>query len=300
MTNAVTMKAEWMSGAKAATIDQLRAAIAARVKYMRGQTTEGAVKATAINCLTSLRAETAVAPKKNPAIIDARWKIDIKATAYKPGWAYPPRKGEESGARKTKSGKTRGGRRVIRMAGGEALDVGPNKNRVVNLAGRYRKQIGESVLKVYAVTICELPNTKPFYNSLIISESKDRLFKFIRKRIVRRIGQYRGISKRLLGIAMHKVAASKGERPQGRLGMLADDYAIVNVSGDGFNRGTYTISFQDNLPFSAQSLKHGPAGVQIALEKAANRSFAIIERAAAWPVDKTPPPTFEEFMARGA
>ena len=287
MTNAVTMKAEWMNGAKADTIDALRAAIAARVKYMRGQTTEGAVKATAINCLVSLRAETGVAPKKNPAIIDARWKIDIKATAYKPGWAHPPRKDKH-------------GRRVIRMAGGKAIDAGPNQNRVVNLAGRYRKQMGESVLKVYAVTICELPNTEPFYNSLIIAESKDSLFTFIRKRIVRRIGQYRGISKRLLCIAMHKVVASKGERPQGRLGMLADDYAIVNVSGDGFNRGTYTISFLDNLPFSAQSLKHGHAGVQIALEKAANRSFKIIERAAGYPVDRTPPPTFEEFMARGA
>jgi hypothetical protein len=40
--------------------------------------------------------------------------------------------------------------------------------------------------------------------------------------------------------------------------------------------------------------------VQIALEKAANRSFKIIERAAGYPVDRTPPPTFEEFMARGA
>ena len=287
MTNAVTIRASWMKGAKEETIDALRAAVAAREKYMKGQTTEGAVKHVFIHCLQSLRVETAVVPKKNPAIIDARWKIDIKATAYKPGWAYPPRKDKH-------------GRRVIRMAGGKAIDAGPNQNRVVNLAGRYRKQMGESVLKVYAVTICELPNTKPFYNSLIIAESKDSLFTFIHKRIVRRIGQYRGISKRLLGIAMHKVVASKGERPQGRLGMLADDYAIVNVSGDGFNRGTYTISFLDKLPFSAQSLKHGPAGVQIALEKAANRSFAIIERAAGYPVDRTPPPTFEEFMARGA
>lgn len=287
MTGGVTITAEWMAGAKAATIDQLRAAISARVKYMKGQTTEGAVKATAINCLTSLRAETAVAPKKDPVIIDARWKIDIMATAYKPGWAYPPR-------------KAKGGRRVIRMAGGKAIDAGPNKNRVVNLAGHYRKKDGESVLKVYAVTICELPNTKPFYNSLIIAESKDALFRFIRKRIVRRIGQYRGISKKLLGLAMHKIASNKGEKPNGRLGMLADDYAVVSVSGDGFNRGTFSISVLDNLPFSAQSLKHGPAGVGIALQKAANRCFKIIDRAAGYPVDRTPPPMFEEFMARGA
>jgi hypothetical protein len=286
MPNGVTVSADWMVGGNAKTLDDLRIAVAAREKYMREQTTEKAVKATAINCLTSLRVETAVAPKKNPQVIDSRWKIDIMATQYKPGWAYPPRNAKH-------------GRRVIRMPGGKALDFGPNQNRVVNLAGRWRR-VGEEALKVYAVTICELPNTKPFYNSLIIAESKDALFKFIHKRIIRRIGQYRGISKKLLGLAMHKVASNKGNTAKDVLDRLALDYAIVTMKGEGFNNGTFMVNFVDDLPFSAQSLKHGPMGVVLALRKAANRCLAIVEKAAGYPIDKPNPPMFEEYARGGA
>jgi hypothetical protein len=287
MTEGVTVSANWMVGGNARTLADLSSAIAARVKYMHFQTTEMAVKATAINCMTSLRAETAVAPKKNPQVIDSRWKIDIVATQYKPGWAHPPRSAKH-------------GRRVIRMPGGKALDAGPNQNRVVNLAGHYRGQMGESVLKVYAVTICELPNTKPFYNSLIIAESKDALWPFIRKRIERRIGQYSGVSKKLLGLAMHKVASNKGNAAKDALDRLALDYAVVTMSGEGFNNGTFMVNFVDDLPFSAQSLKHGPMGVALALRKAANRCLAIVEKAAGYPIDKPNPPMFEEYARGGA
>lgn len=264
--NGALVSASWANGKP---LETLAEAIRSRVRTIQGETTERAVKATAIQALRSLRAETAIAAK-NPEVIDERWLVTIKPTQYRSGWAKPGRHNPK-------------GRRVIRMAGGHALDAHPgNKNRVVNLAGPYL-QAGEAAVRVFALTIVERPATKPFYNSLVLALDRDAVWRFARRRIIRRIGQYRGISKRLLGIAMHQIASGQGGSSEaaGVLGRLAGNYCSVRMSGDGFNSGSFSVSVLDNLPKSALALKHGPAGVQLALKRAANSVAAVISKAAA-------------------
>lgn len=281
-----TVAATWANNR---TLDDLRTAIVARQKYLRGATTETAVKATAINVLISLRAETLVAPKKDAHLIADKWRWEIEATGYTAGWAYPPRNHKH-------------GRRVIRQGGerGHALDKDPQTGkRIVNLAGSWRK--GENP-RVIRVKIYELPNGKPFYNSLMIAnDDRDALLRFIYKRIVRRIGQYRGISKKLLGIAMHKIATGKGEAPSGELGELCADYAVVSMRGSGYGSGSFGVSFLDKIYNSAQTLKHGAASVGIAMNRAARRTIAIINKTALKPLDVPAELSFDEIaQARGA
>lgn len=262
MTNGVMVSATW---GDTKSLDALQKAIASRVRTLQFETTERAVKAVSIQALRSMRAETSIAPKKNPPIIDGRWKVDIKKTQYAAGWAHP---GKHSPR----------GRRVVRIGRGHALDTSQNGNRVVNLAGPFRRA-GEAAVQVYSLVITERPATKPFYNSLILALGRDEVWKFAQKRIVRRIGQYRGVSKRLLGLAMHKIAAGQGVSNTGdRIGRLANEYCNVNVSGSGYSSGHFSVSVLDDLPMSALSLKHGYAGVSLALKRAANSVMGAISK----------------------
>ena len=250
------------------TMNALGEAIQRRVRDL-GETTEQAVTAMTINTLRSLRAETSVAKKKNPKIIDERWLVEMELTGYTVGWATPANKGYKKG------------HRVFRLGGGRgtANTIDPvTQNRLVNVAGPYL-HAGEAAVKCYRLKITERPATKPFYETLILAKNTDDIWKFARLRIIRRIGQYSGVSKRLLGLAMPTVAEGKGEAPGGdRISQLAGQKCRVVRSGVGYNTGEISITVDDQLPFSALALKHGPAGVHMAMARAANAAAGQISR----------------------
>ena len=266
MTNGVMISATW---GDRKSLSALEKAIASRVKTLQFETTERAVKAVSIKALQSMRAETAIAAK-NPEMIDERWQIEIKDSGFTPGWAHPGKHNKK-------------GRRVIRQGGGRgyALIIDPiTKNRFVNLAGPYLHAC-EAAVHCYRLKITERPAQKPFYDSLVLATEPDGIWRFARKRIIRRIGQYRGISRRLLGLAMHKIASNQGESNTGdHIGGLANAYCDVTVSGSGFNSGHFFVSVMDNLPFSALSLKHGYAGVTLALKRASNSVMGALRKTA--------------------
>ena len=270
MSSQVSIKVDW-AGNK--TVKGLQDAIKARVKYLQGETTESAVTATTINVLKSLRALTGTVGK-NPNVIDGKWDIKIEDTAYVSGWANPPRNHQK-------------GRRVVRLGNSNAIDVGDNGNRVVNLAGPYSKS-NEKSIKVYKLTIRNTQTSKtPFYSSLILSKSKEEVKKFADERIKRRIKQYKGISKRLLGILMGKVHSSKNVKDQQPSlpinssplpSAFLSQLGVVNKSGSGFANGKFAIKVHDNLVNAALALKNGISDLQTALQKAANSTIGRINK----------------------
>lgn len=229
--------------------------------------------ATAINVLKSLRALTGTVGK-NPNVIDGKWDIKIEDTAYVSGWAKPPRKHKK-------------GRRVVRLGNSLALDAGENGNRVVNLAGPYSKA-NEKSINVYKLTIRNTQTSKPpFYESLILAQSKEQVKKFADERIKRRIKQYKGISKRLLGILMGKVHSSQKVKDQQQTlppnsnpvpAAFLASFGVVNKSGRGFANGQFAIKVQDNLVNAALALKNGLSDLETALQKAANSTIGRINK----------------------
>ena len=270
MSSQVSIKVDW-AGNK--TVKGLQDAIKARVKYLQGETTESAVTATTINVLKSLRALTGTVGK-NPNVIDGKWDIKIEDTAYVSGWANPPRKHQK-------------GRRVVRLGNSNAIDAGDNGNRVVNLAGPYSKS-DEKSIKVYKLTIRNTQTSKPpFYSSLILAKGKEEVKKFADERIKRRIKQYKGISKRLLGILMGKVHSSQNVKDQQPSlpvnssplpSAFLSQLGVVNKSGSGFANGQFTIKVHDNLVNAALALKNGISDLQTALQKAANSTIGRINK----------------------
>lgn len=250
------------------TLVELQKVINDRVRLIKGETTESAITATAINVLSSLRAETAVVKKKDPYIIGDKWHVLIEDTAYQPGWAFPPRAAWR-------------GRRVVRQGGrdgkgrGRAQDYNEKHKRIVNLAGHYNQFGPDKFVYCYRLRVYENPNPKPFYDSLILAYHRNAVFEFAQKRIARRIQQYRGISKKLLGIAAHLVHQSQGEAASDDEGRrIAPLAKVTKHSTDK----SFSLSFLDELPFSALALKSGPQGVNAALARAVNRSLAIIRQ----------------------
>lgn len=261
----VHITATW---AQRRTLEELSKAVQERVKHLH-ETTEDATIATCINVLRSLRAQTGIIKASSP-IIDSNYKIEIATTNYRSGWATPPRKHKR-------------GRRVIRLGNSLAIDKDEHGKRVVNLAGSYTKSENP---QVYHLTITRTDTGHKFYDSLCIAKSQDDVRKFANQRIKRRMSQYKGVSKRLLGLAMHKVSNRQNvtdpvesvvnSRP------LSNNYlnnlALVKKQGSGFSSGGISIEVIDNLVNSLLALKNGQSSVNESLQKAVNSTIGIINK----------------------
>lgn len=253
-----------MSAAGNEELAALAAVLDARRTFIRGETTEGAVTATCITVLTSLRADTATV-KKRPSIFDGRYLVEIEEVGAVAGWAAPAHRG-------------RRGHRVVRMGGSSGSVERVNGCRIVNLAGNYARG-GNG--RVYSLAIYNKDGGgKPFYPAKAesiwcIAASVDDVRKFAQTRIKRRIEQYRGISKRALGAAMHAFHVG-GRVESGPLQRLADSVVDVRKELEGFDSGRVRCSVADNLPHAEQALKSGT--VNTALRKAVNSTVAKINR----------------------
>lgn len=272
------------------TLAQLSAAIQARANLLRAETTESATKATAINVLRSLRAETSVV-RKRPQIIGDRYDVNIEETGFSAGWASPGRENPK-GRRVVRNG--RGGKHVDRVAG----------CRVVNLAGRYSRNAPP---KVWRLSISNLAGAGKFYPAradsvLCIARSRGDVEKFAFNRIARRIGQYRGISKRALGLAMHQVAgtATTSDTSAADIRRLLGRVVRASASGAGFGAGRYSVDVLDGLPAAALALKNGQQSVALAIQRAANATVATINRKCNVPFFDRLPTPFPEASRRNS
>lgn len=269
MTNSVTITSSWQNGSANLPLTELQKAIQARAKIL-GETSEKACVATAINALKTMRAETGTVKSKNFSVFGGNWIVRIEESDLKPGWAHPGKNSPR-------------GRRVVRPAGGGTAMDRFNGGRIVNLAGGYLYAGGVQAFKL-SITNTESQPRRPFYPAhgdfyIVLARSRADVEKFAENRIRRRIGQYRGVSKRALGLAMHKLSESAAggsvsadvERIVGRL-------VSAKTYGSGYNSGEFGVSVADDLPRAVLALKHGQAGLDLAVMKAANMTSGIINR----------------------
>lgn len=225
MASSIDIKATW---ANRKTLDELSKAIQNRIQYLKGETTEKAVTATCLTVLRSIRAATMKLGKKL-AIDEEKWDIQIQTTGYTSGWAYPGKHNPK-------------GRRVIRNGASKAIERDEKGKRVVNLAGGYQGKQIEMAIKVYKLSIRNShTNAKPFYESLIIAKSVEDVRQFALQRIKRRVQQYRGVSKRLLGLLMKKVYDASNAPSDGPNLPYLDNLAVVKKQGNGFSSGKFAI-----------------------------------------------------------
>ena len=97
-------------------------------------------------------------------------------------------------------------------------------------------------IKVYKLSIRNShTNAKPFYVSLIIAKSVEDVRQFALQRIKRRVQQYRGVSKRLLGLLMKKVYDASNVPSDGPNLPYLDNLAVVRKQGNGFSSGKFAI-----------------------------------------------------------
>lgn len=263
MSADVTVRADWADGR---TLGALQQAIEARSKLL-GETAARSVTATAINVLRSLRAETATAPKR-PNVIEGRQVYEIKPSALVGGWAQPQLRGRK-------------GRRVVRPVGGHAMDR-VDGARVVNLAGNYaRAKDG----RVYTLKITNAASGCRWFPAKsevlhVIANSEADVVKYAEERIRRRIGQYRGISKRAIGLAMHQVAGTPttSNTTSKDLSRILGRVVSSETRTSGYDSGGSSVTVVDGLPAAMLSLRGGARSFQAALQRATNATVAIINK----------------------
>lgn len=244
-------------------LNALAACVEARREYMH-ETTQKAVDATAVTLLKSLRADTSVVGKK-PTIFDGRYYVEIEETGYIGGWAAPAGKYSAKG------------HRAIRPEGGGKSLTHINGYKVINLAGDYKRCKRSRVYKL-SIYNRGADAARPWYPAkadcvYVMATDRADVEKFAEERIARRIGQYRGVSKRALGAAMHLIAAGKASGGSD-LERLANSIVDVRRAGEGFSSGEYSVAFVDNLEHSAQALKSG--SVSLSIQKASNATAGRI------------------------
>lgn len=259
--------------------------IAKRERLIGAETTRQAVTATAINVLSSVRAVTKVA-KPNKANFD--FKI-------------MPAPGVVAGFKSSKG--VAKGHRVVRAIGGHEMTGA----RVVNLAGKYSRK--ESVLcftvihkvpRVMSIVVggrgADADEHRRHY---VIARSANDVRAWAEAKMKKYIKRYAGMAKWIVGQAQSRIA--KGVN-HGDFGALRSSYAtrtalhnlVTEIGGDGFNSGTFFISVKDGLRYATLALQNGPADVEFAFKKAANRTAGILNHSFGYRLDEPIPTPFPE------
>lgn len=257
-TSSVTIEAKFAGDKPMAVLADL---IAKREKFLKGETTEKAVIATTINVVTSIRADTQKAPLKATADM-----FTVRDTGLVAGWR------RERGSRKSvRCCRERGGRwrddiRPVNLMGqvyikgefGHVYEIKPK-----NVYMDFRKNLNAD--KKAWFVICQNPQAAIDYGLA-------RMERYLKKSS--------GMAKYALGIAQAKVsdrpmssAAPSGSRQM----QLARDAAQVTSEGAD---NKFTMTVDDNLQYSQGALVHGPASLDLAMKKAANRTTAILNKLA--------------------
>lgn len=264
------IKAEYANGKPLSVLQSL---IAKRSQIL-GETAKDAVTATAINVLTSLRAGT-------PLANEAKVFVSVQAVpSLYAGWRRVP--GQKP-------------RRCIRQG---SPDGQVYQSPFVNAAGKFFK--GETP-KVFRIN--EHFNDRTTARTIfVIAHDRAQAVEVARRRAVRRLRASRGLARTALSIAMGRTSTRSKpafDTRTGRARTTALNAAAVHKLGDGFNAGSYAVEVGINLAYSAAALKGGPALVQTAMMRAANRTAGILRNYhRRFPLTVEAPPTPFPEIAR--
>lgn len=274
MTTEVTIDATY--GGK--PLEVLADLVAKREKYLKHETTENAMRATAINILSSIKARTKVADPK-------------KAGEF--GVGVMPAPGVVAGF-KGISGTTKA-KRVVREIGGHEM----SGSKIVNLAGKYTK--GESVLCF--VVIFKSPKVAERFKGgyervYVVARSAADVRSWASKKLSNYVKRYKGMAKWVIGQAQSQIHNTRIEDVDASARKTGLENLIVNVGGDGFSSGTFSIFVSDRLNYATLALRNGAADVELAYKKAANRTAAIIRNIAGYRLDEPIPTPFPEVSGK--
>lgn len=252
MTTSVTMTATCLNGKPLEALERL---IAQRQREM-GETTSEAVIATAINALSSIRAATKVVDVKK-----ASGFVTVTLTAFVPGF-------------KT-LGKGSAAKRVL------CLRYAQHGSVVENV--RFRSLAPKNApLKDYKVFIVQdrrgddkKATSSRYY---LIAASEEQARAYASERRAKRIERFKGMAKWTLGQAQSQIAQKgvAGETVTAAAKQIGLKELQVAVYEHGWGKGAVNVTVADNLKYAALALKGGPAEIDNALMRAANRTAGII------------------------
>lgn len=225
-------------------LEVLSELIEKRVKKL-GEMTEDAIIATGIDALVSLRAATLCArPEKQTSV-----KVELDYSLV----ASHTREGGSS-------------RRCVRNRAGVRIDA-MRRLRFACGAG-----VPDRNLYVYRVTP-EHENVSPY---LVVAESASDAEKFEQTAARHRKGNFAGLAKTALGVAMAKISTKNPPTPAFKRRIA--DSEIIDVRTSGGNGQPFQLDIHDKLGYSVAALRGGRGAVNIALMKAANKIAGNISR----------------------
>jgi len=249
MASAATISCATASGK---SLDELSRLVALRAERL-GELTKDSVIATAIDVLVSLRADTRDARDGDkadpPKRITPRRDLFVSFNNTLP---YP----------------------ILRTSGPHGPQLG----------GVHKFYTADQNVPVSELTVFEIvPAHESAPKYFVAATSATSALKFEGERIRRRIRQYGGLAKTALGVAMAKLSTRNVDDGVGsRARLVASKLSQVEIhySGGAGASGEFGLSYTDHLNYAVPALKSGESGVELALQKAANKIAGMITHAA--------------------
>ena len=118
----------------------------------------------------------------------------------------------------------------------------------------------------------------------VVAPSADSARTAAQQAITKRANTRKGLAKLALGKLMHKTAITSqgngGQAENAETRRISDTATYVQAAstGTGTGTGTATLTVYDNLRYALDALQGGQATVDVALQKAANKIAATINR----------------------
>ena len=250
MTNACTISCKTASGK---SLEELSKLIALRTERMK-ELTKDAVIATAIDVLVSLRADTR----------DARSGDRVN----------PPRR---LTPRRDLFVSFRGGKAHI-----PCLRTGSRHGPEFHHAGSF--YIADKGCKLFDLLVFQVvpyhERIKPYF---VAAHSASEVLKFEGAMIRRRVDRKGGLARSALGVAMAKLSTrNSADDVSARIRALSSNLSQVSVTGGGgFGAsGDFGLCYQSELDYGIPALKSGDGGVDLAMQKAANKIAGMLTHAA--------------------
>ena len=149
-------------------------------------------------------------------------------------------------------------------------------------------------LFVYHV-VPELDRDEPY---LCVAENEGDVRKYETNRIRRRKNALGGLAKYTLGLAMARLSTYNNGEPAGKVAKkVAGKYVYAHA---GAANGQMDVELRDTLCYAIDALKDGQSSVDLALKRAANKTFGLLsQQMQNWstPVDIGPCP-FPEIVGK--
>ena len=205
------------------------------------QTSVQATAATMVNALKSIRTQTLDAKKHT------KFDIKVEETSYYVGFSHSEN------------------RPCLRSAPSRTAPKVVVDGRVIFLTRYMHNPMKEA--HVYKVT-----QEKPLRKTLYIAcANPNTALEYAKRATKHRIDSNGTLAKDALSVAIGKVA-EKSFKLESKNKKSSSVATVSESKGDG----TYYIKVQDNLEYSTNALKGGSGAIDIALQKAANKSYGYL------------------------